>query len=207
MGGARTAAVPPDLEYYKFKCCKFKDCKVVHCVICDETFHISCLERDLKNKYDVFGKSTIVCKSHNINITSINYDTNIDLTKDVNILKFIIKKLASDKQELITKNKELKKTITDKTQDDDVDMEYMNQTLFVHDDEEEDSDALQNEITFCRHSNNELKRENQLLENLYNETRDKNLLLQEKSEYLQKENTKSSQNTLTFSEVLNEKKN
>ena len=50
----------------------------------------------------------------------------------------------------------------------------MNQTIYIKDDAEvlkddDDDEELQHELTFCRHSNEELKRENYLLEKLYYE--------------------------------------
>ena len=65
----------------------------------------------------------------------------------------------------------------------------INKTMCVvatiyYEEQQHDSENFTDKLKFCRNSNEKLKRENELLEKLWTETKYKNSLLQKKIEYL-----------------------
>lgn len=200
VGGTRSA-VPPDkkLKAYSYTCCKTKPCSAIFCLLCGASYHISCLERDL-DKFVVIDKSSIICCNVD-NKTSYN-NGDIDNETDVGKLKILLKKFIAEKNDLIKKNNEIELLLKINTKSHELN-DTLNKTMCM--DTVGENNDLVTELSFCRQSNTELKRENYLLEKLYNETRDKNILLVEKIEALKMKELDSNLNFCTYANALQNK--
>lgn len=89
-----------------FECCPNRKSNVVYCILCNATYHPSCLARDVNKDFIKIDEKTVIC-CEEVSLTYKNLVYKVDKECDISNLKLFVKTVIAEIEKLNKINDDL----------------------------------------------------------------------------------------------------